>query len=142
MQPRSIEILETIRRSSKAFTEHDVLDFAREIERLASEERAALFKKPRAKRPLPARDPTPSIAPKLVRGMKADRARDAILALFEQERPEQLAKFTTAEKKTYAAVCRGVARLLGSAAVADLVKDAIERYSGTTSTDWQQKPAS
>lgn len=142
MQPRSIEILETIKRSTKAFSEYDVLDFAREIVRLSTEERATLFRKARRARKTATTpsDTSQTAVPKLVRGMKADRARDAILAMLEQEHPNTLARLSSAEKKTYTSICRGLERVSGSESVSGLVQQAIAQYSATTSSDWHSKP--
>jgi len=140
MQPRSVELLETIKRSPKAFTTQDVFEFAQEFARLSSEERASLLQKAKSKTAPRSTSRAPSTAPKLVRGMKADRARDAIAAMLEQERPALFERLTAAEKKTYSAICRALERITSSAAVPTLVQHAIARYSGTTSTDWQNKP--
>ncbi|MEZ5960276.1 MAG: hypothetical protein R3C30_07565 [Hyphomonadaceae bacterium] len=133
MQPRSVELLETIKRSPKQFTEYDVLDFAREITRLSVEERAALFAR-RAVRA--AAEAKKSAGPKLPRGITADRAKTAILSLLEDERPNVIKSLKAAEKKSYAALCRGLVREGLEADLPTMVKRAIENYSGTTSSNW------
>ncbi len=135
MSDRNQEILSTLKRSTKNFSADDIISFARYVTSLKEDD---------ARLKLARTTGTPGLngfrPPKLPRGIKADLAKKSLLKMLQIDNKALFVRFAPDDKKSYTAICKAIHSFEHGINLKEFVDKALDKYSGTYSSSWTDKP--